>query len=679
MSSINIPDNSNLPVFSDLLPENIPTMINDILTRNRQSISQITSSSISDWESLIKPLSLMEDRLSKAWSPVSHLNSVLSSDGLRAAYENCLPGLSEYATEMGQNAELFQAYRSVRQSDEFCDLDEAQQKAITDALKHFVLAGIDLDPADQKTYQLLQKDLSDLQSSFENNVLDSNQSWQLVVESEQQLSGLPDYALAMLKQSAQQKNLEGYRISLDMPCYIAVITYADDPQLRKAIYQAYTTRASEIGITDKKWDNGSIMAEILQKRQQKAQLLGFKNYAEYSLETKMANNITEVIHFLEDLAQRSRDAAIAEVNDRQTFAESLGHQGELQAWDYAYYSEKLKQQRYQISDEDLKPYFADDRVIAGLFEIVRKLYDISIVEITQGIDLWHPSVRFYQIADNQGEVIGQFYLDLYARENKRGGAWMDECINRYRFGESLQIPVAYLTCNLTPPIGDEPALFTHDEVITLFHEFGHGLHHMLTRIDVPDVAGINGVEWDAVELPSQFMENFCWQREALDLFARHYQTGEALPDSLFDKMIEAKNFQSALQMLRQLEFSLFDIRIHMEDKLDDPEKIQHLLDGVRQQVSVVKTPADNRFQNGFSHIFAGGYAAGYYSYKWAEVLSADAFAAFEEEGIFNSETGKRFLDCILEKGGSRPALQSFQAFRGRSPKIEALLRHSGIQ
>ena len=654
-------------------------MINAILVSNRQAILQLTSSPISDWESLIKPLSLMDDQLSKAWSPVSHLNSVLSSEDLRKAYESCLPELSEYSTEMGQNSDLFQAYKSIHQSEEFKSLNDAQQKSITDALKHFVLAGIDLNPTDQKTYQVLQKDLSDLQSTFENNVLDSDQSWEMLIGSEQELNGLPDYALAMLKQSAEQKGQDGYRVSLDMPCYIAVITFADNRNLRKAIYQAYTTRASDIGITDDKWDNGPVMVDILNKRQQKAQLLGFDNYAEYSLQTKMADNVSEVLGFLEDLAGRSREAALSEVRERQSFAESQGHEGELEAWDFAYYSEKLKQQRYEISDEDLKPYFADDRVIAGLFEIVRKLYNISIEQIPDGIDVWHPSVRFYQITDNSGEIIGQFYLDLYARENKRGGAWMDECINRYRFGELLQIPVAYLTCNLTPPIGDEPALFTHDEVITLFHEFGHGLHHMLTKIDVPDVAGINGVEWDAVELPSQFMENFCWQREALNLFATHHKTGEPLPESLFDKMIEAKNFQSALQMLRQLEFSLFDIRIHMEGNIESPEKIQQVLDQVREQISVVDTPRDNRFQNGFSHIFAGGYSAGYYSYKWAEVLSADAFAAFEEEGIFNPETGKRFLSCILEKGGSRPAMDSFQCFRGRSPKIEALLRHSGIQ
>ena len=393
----------------------------------------------------------------------------------------------------------------------------------------------------------------------------------------------------------------------------------------------------------------------------------------------MAQSVDQVVEFLYDLAKSSRKAALAEVEERQSYAESLGFVGVLEAWDFAYYSEKLKMHRFQISEPELKPYFSDQIVVNGLFQVVKILYGIEIHLVDEAIDVWDPAVRFYQICDSDGKTLGQFYLDLYARENKRGGAWMDECINRYNIDGETQIPVAYLTCNLTPPIGNEPALFTHDEVITLFHEFGHGLHHMLTKIDVPDVAGINGVEWDAVELPSQFMENYCWQKEALSLFARHYQTGEQLPDELFEKMIKAKNFQSALQMLRQIEFALFDIKLHQQEDLTQAAQIQKILDQVRAEISVVKTPANNRFQNGFAHIFAGGYAAGYYSYKWAEVLSADAFAAFEEEGIFNQNTGQRFLNCILEKGGSRPAKDSFLCFRGREPSIDALLQHSGIK
>jgi len=668
----------DLPAFSRITPDHIKPAIEQIIAENRQSVESLIAQTEPDWHNLIDPLSLLEDRLNKAWSPVRHMNSVKSGDELREAYNQCLPILSEYATELSQNRNLFKGFQCIADSGDFSQLDSAQQKAIDDSLKHFRLGGVNLEGEARTRYQQLQKDLSELQSSFENNLLDANQAWEKCLEDETELAGLPDYAKAMLKQLAEQKDKSGYRVTLDMPCYIAVITYADNRDLREDIYQAYTTRASGQGITDKKWDNSANMVEIVAKRHEKAQLLGFSNYAEYSLETKMAESVDAVISFLEDLAERTKSAAIDEVRERQQFAESLGFSGELQAWDYAYYSEKLKQQRYQISDEDLKPYFSDQQVISGLFEIVKTLYQVDINEASESVDVWDDSVGFYQIKNTQDELIGQFYLDLYSRENKRGGAWMDECINRYRIDEKTQLPVAYLTCNLTPPIGDQPALFTHDEVITLFHEFGHGLHHMLTRIDVPDVAGINGVEWDAVELPSQFMENFCWQKQALDLFARHYQSDEALPDALFEKVTAAKNFQSALQMLRQIEFSLFDIKLHQQTSIKDAAQIQQILNQVRDQVSVVKTPATNRFQNGFSHIFAGGYAAGYYSYKWAEVLSADAFAAFEEEGIFNVDTGQRFLQCILEKGGSRPAIESFLCFRGRQPNIEALLRHSGI-
>ena len=656
----------------------IQPAIEQLIRLNRETISELTKQQQFTWDNLIKPLELMNDSLDKAWSPVRHLNSVKSSPELRDAYNDCLPLLSEYSTEVSQNHALYNAYLSISESKAFETFDAAQRKAITDSLLHFRLGGVELEGEDRLRYQQLQKDLSELQSRFENNLLDSTQAWQYLTEDESDLQGLPEYARAMLRQLAEQKNLPGYRITLDMPCYLAVITYADNRNLRKSIYEAYVSRASEQGITDKVWDNAPNMVDIVAKRHEKARLLGFNDYAEYSLETKMAASVEQVIDFLTDLSARSRAAATEEVAERQAFAKSLGFVGELATWDYAFYSEKLKQHRYRISDEDLKPYFSDRLVIKGLFEIVARLYGVSISRMETGIDTWDKAVGFYQIEDPQGQPIGQFFLDLYARENKRGGAWMDECVNRYRIDGKTQLPVAYLTCNLTPPLGDEPALFTHDEVITLFHEFGHGLHHMLTRIDVPDVAGINGVEWDAVELPSQFMENFCWQREALDLFARHYQTGEALPDNLYDSMVDAKNFQGALQMLRQIEFALFDIRLHQQQDISSAGQIQAILDQVRSEVSVVRTPAINRFQNSFSHIFAGGYAAGYYSYKWAEVLSADAFAAFEEEGIFNPDTGLRFLNCVLEKGGSRPAMESFRCFRGREPEIEALLKHSGI-
>jgi oligopeptidase A len=667
-----------LPAFSKISPEMIVPAISELIAQNRIVIGDLTRQENPDWGSLIKPLELMNDHLEKAWSPVRHLNSVKSSAELREAYNKCLPILSEYATEVSQNRELYQAYRLIAESNDYTDFSQAQQKTISDALLHFRLGGVELEGGAKLRYQQLQSELSELESRFENNLLDSTQDWHYLTESEDELMGLPGYAIAMLRQLAEQKELPGFRVTLDMPCYLAVITYADNRALRQAIYEAYVTRASDREVTDKKWDNAPIMQEIVAKRQEKAILLGYDNYAEYSLQTKMATDVAQVLEFLRDLAARSRQAGFDEVKERQDYATSLGFEGKLAAWDYAYYSEKLKQHRYQISDEDLKPYFADHSVISGLFEIVGRLYRIRISRNDDGIDRWDDSVGFYQIEDSAGEPVGHFYLDLYARENKRGGAWMDECVNRYRIDGKTQLPVAYLTCNLTPPLGDEPALFTHDEVITVFHEFGHGLHHLLTQIDVPEVAGINGVEWDAVELPSQFMENYCWEYDALCLFARHYQTNEPLPQDLFERMIASRNFQSAMQMLRQIEFSLFDLLLHQRSDITSAEQIQQTLDQVRADISVVETPVINCFQNGFSHIFAGGYAAGYYSYKWAEVLSADAFAAFEEEGIFNPDTGNRFQQCVLEKGGSRPAMESFRCFRGREPEIEALLRHSGI-
>lgn len=672
-------DQPDLPAFSQITTDMIKPAIESILLENRELIKQLEDLHDFNWKNLIQPLEMMDDRLSKAWSPVRHLNSVKSSDELREVYNECLPLLSEYSTEVGQNQKLYQAYKTIAKSKGFKDLSQAQKKTITDTLKHFELAGVGLSGEAKKQYQQIQKELSELQSKFENNVLDSNQSWELNLQNVKRLAGLPEYALAMLKQNAQSKSQQGYRLTLDMPCYIAISTYADDRELRKQIYQAYSTRASDQGFTDKKWDNAEIMLNILQKRQQKARLLGFNSYAELSLETKMAKDVQQVTDFLMQMADKSHAAAQSEYRQLQKFAQDNGLTDDLRAWDIAYYSEKQRKQLFEFSDEDLKPYFSDNRVIQGLFDIVEKLFKISIKQVEEGIDLWHTDVRFYQIFDEENNLIGQFYLDLYAREHKRGGAWMDECINRYVIDNIVQIPVAYLTCNLTPPVGDNPALFTHNEVITLFHEFGHGIHHMLTQVDIPEVAGINGVEWDAVELPSQFMENFCWQREALDLFARHYQTGEALPQDLYSKMVAAKNYQSAMQMVRQLEFSIFDIKLHELVEIETVGQIQQILNKVRDEVAVVIPPSFNRFQNSFSHIFAGGYAAGYYSYKWAEVLSADAFSRFEEEGVFNQQTGKKFLQCILQKGGMRPALESFICFMGREPEVDALLRHNGIE
>jgi oligopeptidase A len=670
---------AGLPRFEQIKPEMIEPAIKSILADNRELIKQLEQLDQVTWNNLVQPLELADDRLSKAWSPVRHLNSVKSSDALRDAYNACLTLLSDYSTEVGQNQSLYQGYQHLAESPDFEQLDPARQKTIKDSLQHFELAGVGLDQARRKQFQAVQSRLSELQSQYENNLLDATQSWSLLLDDEQRLGGLPGYALSMLQQSAQAKSLDGYRLTLDMPCYIAIMTYAEDRELRKTLYQAYSTRASDQGFTEKRWDNAAIMVEILQKRDEKAKLIGYQDFAQLSLQTKMARDTREVIGFLQDLGEKSLPQARAEYAQLEAFARQLGLEGALEAWDVGYYSELQRKQLYAFSDEDLKPYFTDDRVISGLFGIVQRLFHVTIEADDGPVELWHPDVRFYRIKDRNGTQIAQFYLDLYAREHKRGGAWMDECINRYRIEQSEQLPVAYLTCNLTPPIGDEPAQFTHDEVITLFHEFGHGLHHMLTRVDVPEVAGINGVEWDAVELPSQFMENFCWEREALDLFARHYQTDQPLPDELYQKMIAARNYQSAMQMVRQLEFSLFDIKLHQYSDVQSADQIQQVLDEVRDQIAVVKPPAFNRFQNGFSHIFAGGYAAGYYSYKWAEVLSADVFSRFEQDGVLNPQTGQKFLDCILGVGGMRPARDSFVCFMQREPQIDALLRHNGIQ
>lgn len=673
-----ISQNNNLPKFNLIVANTIKKELIEVLECNRVSIKDLLTLNKVTWDNFVIPLALLEDSLNKMWSPIRHLNSVKSSTPLREAYSECLPLLSEYTSEISQNKALYDKFLIIFKSKEFDKLKSPQKKTISNALRDFKLGGVDLKGQEEYRYKKIQTELSELESIFENNILDATQSWEYRIYDDKELDGLPKYAKAILSQLAREKNFTGYRLTLDMPCYIAVISHADNRTLRENIYKAYISRASEIGKTDIKFDNATVMERILNKRQEKAVLLGYSNYSDYSLETKMAESTEQVIEFLNDLAKKSTQRAKTEVFELQQYAESLGFESELQPWDFNYYSEKLKQQQYKITDEDLKPYFSDQSVIAGLFKIVHTLYNITIKEIKEGVDLWDSSVRFYQIRDQKDQLIGQFYLDLYARTNKRGGAWMDQCINRYHIKESKQIPVAYLICNLTPPIGTDPALFTHDEVITIFHEFGHGLHHMLTKIDEPDVAGINGVEWDAVELPSQFMENYCWQREALNLFAKHYETGENLPDELFKKLVEAKNFQSGLKMLRQVEFSLFDIKLHQKESIKKTSEIQAILDQVRNDVSVVKTSPDNRFQNGFSHIFAGGYAAGYYSYKWAEVLSSDAFAAFEEEGIFNKDVGKRFLNCILEKGGSRSAIESFNCFRGRNPNIDALLRHGGI-
>ena len=669
----------SLPPFSQIQPDHVQPAVTQAIADCKQKIKDVLAhTEPHTWDSLIAPLEEVNDRLARIWSPVSHLNSVLNSEPLRAAHDACLPLLSEFQTYVGQHEGLYQAYLALSESDDFPRLGGAQRKEIQNTLRDFRLSGIGLPAEEQQRYGEIQARLSELASRFSNNVLDATQGWHKLVADEAELAGLPESVLAAARQMAELKGKEGWLFTLDIPSYLPVMMYADNRELRAEMYEAFTTRASDQGPNGGKWDNSAIMTELLTLRSELARLLGFANYAELSLATKMADKTSQVVDFLTDLAAKSLPQGKAELEEIRAFAAEQHGQSELAAWDIAYYAEKLKQHKFSISDEQLRPYFPANKVVKGLFEVVKRVFGMKVRE-RLGIDTWHPDVRFYDIFDSEDELRGSFYLDLYAREHKRGGAWMDVCLGRrYRQDGSLQKPVAYLTCNFNGPVDGKPALFTHDEVVTLFHEFGHGIHHMLTRIDVAGVAGINGVAWDAVELPSQFLENWCWESEALAFISGHYETGEPLPADLLEKMLTARNFQAAMQMLRQLEFALFDFRLHQEFDPANADQIPALLDEVRREVAVMTPPAFNRFQHSFSHIFAGGYAAGYYSYKWAEVLSADAFSRFEEEGIFNPVTGHSFLKNILEKGGSKEPMELFRAFRGREPQVDALLRHSGI-
>jgi len=671
-------DISSLPRFKDIKPEHIEPAIDQVLAENRKRITELLNTTKDyTWDNLAYPVEELNERLNRSWSPVNHMNAVVNTRELRAAYNACLPKLSDYATEIGQNEQLYLAYKYIADSAEYNHLDTPQKKIIDNAQRDFRLSGVDLNEKDKTRYKEIMQELSTLTSRFEENLLDATRAWSKHITDEKDLSGLPETAKAMARQTAKREEKDGWLFTLEFPSYLAIITYADNRDLRFEIYEAYITRASDAGPFAKQWDNTPLMEKILALRHEEAQLLGFKNFAERSLATKMAASTTQVMDFLTDLASRSLPMARMELETLRTFAKELHGVEELENWDIAYFVEKLRQHKFAISQEELKPYFPEERVLSGMFAVVERLYDVYIREVG-GVETWHKDVRFYQILDRDNKFRGMFYLDLYARPNKRGGAWMDECITRKRVPDGIQIPVAYLTCNFSSPIDNDPALFTHEEVLTLFHEFGHGLHHMLTTVDYPSVAGIGGVAWDAVELPSQFMENWCWEREALKLISGHFKTGEPLPDEMFEKLLAAKNFQSGMQMVRQLEFAIFDFRLHMEYDPQCGGRIYELLDEVRQQVAVVKPPAFNRFPHSFSHIFAGGYAAGYYSYKWAEVLSSDAFSMFEENGIFDRITGMKFLSAILEQGGSREPMELFVEFRGREPQIDALLRHSGI-
>ncbi|MHB8346332.1 MAG: oligopeptidase A [Acidiferrobacterales bacterium] len=670
-------DLGGLPRFTEVLPEHVEPALDAMLARNREEREHLLISGAPfSWDSFAQPMEDMEERLSRLWSPVSHLNAVMNSEPLRAAYNSCLPKLSDYQTELGQDERVYCAYKAIAADAAFADLTAAQRKIIEHTLRDFRLSGAELGAADKIRFRDIQQELSMLTSRFEENVLDATNGWELLITDAADLEGLPESARAAARQAAESESKPGWKFSLQGPSYVAFMTYSDRRELRRRVYEAYVTRASDRGPQAGNWDNGDVIVRLLALRAEEAHLLGYPDYASLSLATKMAKSADEVSAFLHGLAERSRPAAQRELAELRTFAFSEFGAQDLEAWDIPYYSEKLRQRRYAFCDEDLRPYFPVPQVIAGMFSVVKRLYGLDIRQ-TDNREVWHPDVRFYEIRDACGEVRGQFYMDLYPRPGKRGGAWMDDCISRKRTAAGVQVPVAYLVCNITTPVGDDPALLTHDEVTTLFHEFGHGLHHMLTRVDYVGVSGINGVPWDAVELPSQFMENWCWERQALDNLARHYQTGAPLPQTLYDKMIAAKNFESGMQMVRQLEFSLFDMRLHGGF---DPAKgsVQGLLDEVRKEVAVVIPPEFSRFQNSFSHIFAGGYAAGYYSYKWAEVLSADAFSKFEENGVFDRKTGDEFLHDILEQGGVCEPMELFVKFRGREPKIDALLRHSGL-
>ncbi|MCL6690026.1 oligopeptidase A [Pseudomonas sp. R3.Fl] len=666
----------DLPPFSAIRPEHVKPAIEQILADNRAGIARILAEQGANpsWDGLVLAMDELHARLGAAWSPVSHLNAVCNSAELREAYEGCLPMLSAYWTELGQNRELFKAYEALAANPAAANIDVAQKTILEHALRDFRLSGIDLPAEQQKRYAEIQARLSELGSRFSNQLLDATQAWTKHVTDEAALAGLTDSARAQMQQAAQAKGLDGWLISLEFPSYFAVMTYADDRALREEVYAAYCTRASDQGPNAGQNDNGPVMQEILDLRQELARLLGYANFSALSLATKMAESPEQVLHFLRDLAVRSKPYAQQDLDQLKAYAAEQGC-AQLQSWDSGYYGEKLREARYSVSQEALRAYFPVDKVLSGLFAIVQKLYGIQIREL-HDFERWHPDVRLFEIEEN-GQHVGRFYFDLYARANKRGGAWMDGARDRRRDAAGqLVAPVAYLVCNFTPAVNGKPALLTHDEVTTLFHEFGHGLHHLLTRVEHAGASGINGVAWDAVELPSQFMENWCWEPEGLALISGHYESGAPLPQDILEKMLAAKNFQSGLMMVRQLEFSLFDFELHTSH--GDGRSVLDVLNGVRDEVAVMRPPAYNRFANSFAHIFAGGYAAGYYSYKWAEVLSADAFSRFEEEGVFNPQTGAAFREAILAKGGSQEPMALFVAFRGREPSIDALLRHSGL-
>ena len=667
-------DFSNLPCFSSISHSNVGEAIDQLLSENKALTDHLLASDqIPTWSTFVQPMEDANEGLSRAWGPVSHLNSVMNSPELREAYNENLPKLTQYYAGIAQNLSLYNKFRELKASKSFSILSVAQKKIVENELRDFQLGGAELPDSDKPRFMEIQEQLSQLASKFEENVLDATNAYSLVIMDEHELAGLPADVLEAAQDAAKQEGSKGYKFTLQAPSYMPLMQYAENRILRETIYKAYVTRASEFGPVE--LDNTQLIADIVKLRNEAAVMLGFNSYAELSLASKMAESPQQVDDFLQELAHRAKPFAERDMKELYEFASSVLGLENMQAWDVSFASEKLRLARYNFSDQEVKQYFPESQVLPGLFKLIHTLYGLK-VRLSKA-EVWHADVKFYDIIDDGGNLIGQFYLDLYAREHKRGGAWMDDALTRRRKGDVVQTPVAYLTCNFSAPVGNKPALFTHDEVITLFHEFGHGLHHLLTQVEDLGVSGINGVEWDAVELPSQFMENFCWEWDVLSHMTQHADSKKPLPRALFDKMIEAKNFQSGLHTLRQIEFSLFDLRLHGVATVVPCTALQ-LLQKIRNQVAVMVPPDYNRFPNNFTHIFAGGYAAGYYSYKWAEVLSADAYGLFEDNGVLSSEIGAKFWREVLAVGGSRPALESFVAFRGREPDMDALLRHHGM-
>ncbi|WP_440976137.1 M3 family metallopeptidase [Pseudoxanthomonas winnipegensis] len=666
-------DFSGLPKFDAIKPEHVGPAIDTLLAQAEAAVKQAETVSPVTWESFVVPLDDATERLWRAWGQVNHLQGVLNSPALRKAYNDNLPKITRFGSALGQNLALFSQYRALAEDADLSTLDAARAKTLDNALRDFRLGGAELPDEAKARFAAVREELASLSAKFSENVLDATDEWEFWIKDKQHLAGLPADVIAACRAAAKADDEPGWKFTLQMPCYLPVQTYADDRALRETLYRAYAVRASEAG--EEKLDNSPLIDRILALRAELARLLGFASYAEYSLATKMAGSPAEVLSFLRDLGARALPYARQDRAELEAFArDELGLET-VEPWDLAYVSEKLKQARYSFSAQEVKQYFTEDAVLAGLFGVIKALYGVDVLPDTAPV--WHPDVRFYRLQDADGALVGQFYLDLYAREGKRGGAWMDDCRNRRHRADGEQTPLVYLVCNFGKGVDGGPATFTHSDVITLFHEMGHGLHQLLTEVGELSVAGINGVEWDAVELPSQFMENFCWEWSRVQGMTRHAETGEPLPRALFDKMVAARNFQSGMQTVRQLEFALFDMELH---SAFDPssEGVMDLLERIRDEVAVNRAPKWGRFPHAFSHIFAGGYGAGYYSYKWAEVLSADAYAAFEEAPDQLAATGARFRAEILSRGGSRSALENFTAFRGREPRIDALLRHSGM-